>query len=335
MRRLTNLQVLNLANNPGLAHCQFRSLQALPSLRSLNLANTGRTVAAFPTSLDHLATSLTELNLSANALGRLPDVLATLHALRRLNLSENSLSDLSSLASELDTAWPALEVLNLSRNRLKALPASLCKLERLRRLYVNDNHLTFEGLPNGLGKLYNLEVLQAANNRLELIPEGIARCAKLKRLVLSDNLLITLPEAIYLLTELKLDLANNPQLVLPPKPGAEQLTPQAENGAGGRSNSIHNIDQALSNQLRKASTTGAAAAAGAGANGSNGLLGLPASPGKCCPLNFVSKILTFSSLLQPTHRKTRSRVSCAWFAEPRRWPPPPRRRPAPPRCSRA
>lgn len=289
MRRLTNLQVLNLANNPGLAHCQFRSLQALPSLRSLNLANTGRTVAAFPTSLDHLATSLTELNLSANALGRLPDVLATLHALRRLNLSENGLSDLSlSIATELDTAWPALEVLNLSRNRLQALPASLCKLERLRRLYVNDNHLTFEGLPNGLGKLYHLEVLQAANNRLELIPEGIARCAKLKRLVLSDNLLITLPEAIYLLTELKLDLANNPQLVLPPKPpGAEQLTQQAENGGGGRSNGIHNIDQALSSQLRKASTTGAAA--GAGANGSNGLLGLPASPGKCCPLIFVSK----------------------------------------------
>lgn len=252
MRRLVNLQVLNLANNP-LGHNQFRLLQALTSLRSLNLANTQRTVVNFPTSLDNLVDRLTELNLSSNALNRVPDVLYTLHALRRLNLSDNLVPELS---NELDTAWPALEVLNLSRNRLKALPASLCKLEKLRRLYVNDNELDFEGIPNGIGKLYNLEVFQAANNHLELVPEGVVRLGKLKRLVLSDNNLITLPDAIYFLNDLKvLELSNNPNLVLPPKPA--ELATQGGNSNNNNRSNIHNIDFTLANQLRKASTTAA------------------------------------------------------------------------------
>ena len=43
----------------------------------------------------------------------------------------------------------------------------------------------------------------APRNCLECIPDGLARCYKLKRLILSSNQLLTLPEGLYFLGELK------------------------------------------------------------------------------------------------------------------------------------
>ncbi|KAH9501981.1 hypothetical protein DERF_012784 [Dermatophagoides farinae] len=240
MRRLVNLQILNLSNNP-LGHNQLKLLQSLHSLQSLNLSNTQRTLQNMPTSLDNL-TNLTELNLSSNELHRIPDVVYTLTSLKRLNLSDNQITEIS---TSIDQCWFNLEVLNLSRNRLKSLPQLLSKLERLRCLYLNDNELVFDGIPNSIGKLYNLEIFMASNNNLELIPEGVVRCGKLKKLILSKNKLVTLPDAIYFLTDLKvLDLNDNPDLILPPKP--TELKESNKN--------IYNIDFNIANRLCKAST---------------------------------------------------------------------------------
>jgi hypothetical protein len=156
--------------------------------------------------------------------------------------------------------WQKLENLNLCRNRLTALPSGLCKLVALRRLYVNDNLLDFDGIPSGMGKLGSLEVFSAANNKLEMIPEGLFRCGSLKKLILSSNCLVTLPEAVHL-TELdELDLRNNPDLVMPPKPG--ELNAAGQTGAGIE---FYNIDFSLQHQLRLA---GAAPALPASANAS-------------------------------------------------------------------
>ncbi|UXI14718.1 leucine-rich repeat protein [Sarcoptes scabiei] len=240
MRRLTNLQTLNLSHNP-LGHNQFKFLQSLTSLQSLNLSNTERTLINMPICVGNTA-NLIELNLSKNNLPRIPEIVYALPALRRLNLSENFLTE---IATNIDQCWPNLEVLNLSRNKLKSLPQSLSKLEKLRCIYLNDNQLNFEGIPNSIGKLYNLEVFMASNNNLESIPEGVFRCGKLKKLILSKNKLITLPEAIHFLTDLKLlDVNDNPNLVMPPKP----------NELKGDNKNIYNIDFNLANQLRKAST---------------------------------------------------------------------------------
>ncbi|VDN44650.1 unnamed protein product [Gongylonema pulchrum] len=52
-----------------------------------------------------------------------------------------------------------------------------------------------------------LQVLYLSYNRLELIPEGVSRCVRLQRLKLDNNRLITLPDSIHLLPDLKqLDL---------------------------------------------------------------------------------------------------------------------------------
>ncbi|KAL0992507.1 hypothetical protein UPYG_G00094250 [Umbra pygmaea] len=249
MRRLVHLQTLILNNNP-LMHAQLRQLPAMVALETLHLRNTQRTQSNMPTSLEGLV-HLADVDLSCNDLGRVPECLYTLSSLKRLNLSSNQISELSLCIDQ----WTHLETLNLSRNQLTSLPSALCKLGKLKKLYVNSNKLDFEGVPSGVGKLSSLQEFMAANNNLELIPEGLCRCGKLKKLVLNKNRLVTLPEAIHFLTDLEvLDVRENPNLVMPPKPV-------------DRTAEWYNIDFSLQNQLRLAGASPAVvAAAGGGAS---------------------------------------------------------------------
>lgn len=69
------------------------------------------------------------------------------------------------------------------------------------------------------------------------------RCGSLKKLLLGSNKLITLPDTIHLLKDIEvLDLSNNPDLIMPPKP-----TSIATDGL-----QFYNIDFSLQNQLRLA-----------------------------------------------------------------------------------
>ncbi|KAA8584872.1 hypothetical protein FQN60_003566 [Etheostoma spectabile] len=249
MRRLVHLQTLTLNNNP-LMHAQLRQLPAMVALQTLHLRNTQRTQSNMPTSLEGL-THLADVDLSCNDLTRVPECLYSLGSLKRLNLSSNQISELSLCIDQ----WTQLETLNLSRNQLTSLPSAICKLSKLKKLYVNSNKLDFDGVPPGMGKLSSLTEFMAANNNLELIPEGLCRCGKLKKLVLNKNRLVTLPEAIHFLTDLEmLDVRENPNLVMPPKP--------ADTAA-----EWYNIDFSLQNQLRLAGASPATvAAAGGGAS---------------------------------------------------------------------
>jgi Leucine-rich repeat (LRR) protein len=238
IRRLTNLQTLIVNNNP-LIHAQLRQLPVLLSLETLHMRNTARTIGNFPAGLDAL-TNLKDLDLSNNNLARVPEALYKLSSLVRLNLSSNEITELSTLMD----AWETLEHLNISRNKLTELPASLCKLTSLRKLYLNSNQIDFSGIPAGIGKLANLEVFSAANNNLEMIPEGVCRCGKLKKLILNNNRLITLPDAIHYLTDIEvLDVRDNPDLIMPPKPA------ELARGAGVE---FYHIDFSLNHQLQLA-----------------------------------------------------------------------------------
>nr|XP_020136818.1 protein flightless-1 homolog [Microcebus murinus] len=249
MRRLVHLQTLVLNGNP-LLHAQLRQLPAMTALQTLHLRNTQRTQSNLPTSLEGLS-NLADVDLSCNDLTWVPECLYTLPSLRRLNLSSNQIAELSLCIDQ----WVHVETLNLSRNQLTSLPSAICKLTKLKKLYLNSNKLDFDGLPSGIGKLASLEEFMAANNNLELIPESLCRCPKLRKLVLNKNRLVTLPEAIHFLTEIEvLDVRENPNLVMPPKPA-------------DRAAEWYNIDFSLQNQLRLAGAspaTVAAAAAGSG-----------------------------------------------------------------------
>ncbi|KAI1292098.1 Protein flightless-1 [Halotydeus destructor] len=238
IRRLVNLETLILNNNP-LGH--MRPLPALVSLHNLHLRNTRRTLKNIPPTLDVLE-NLVDVDLGENELARVPTFLYSLPKLKRLNLSDNLISELS---PDIGDQWINLEVLNMCRNKLKQLPTSLCKLSKLKRLFLNDNQLDFEGIPSGIGKLLNLEVFSAANNQLEMIPEGIIRLGRLKKLILSNNKLITLPDAIHLLTDIiSLELGGNPDLIMPPKPMEYQYLSK---GSGMQ---YYNVDFSLNTQLR-------------------------------------------------------------------------------------
>ncbi|XP_051905189.1 protein flightless-1 homolog [Hippocampus zosterae] len=246
MRRLVHLQTLILNNNP-LMHAQLRQLPAMVALQTLHLRNTQRTQSNMPTSLEGLM-NLADVDLSCNDLTRVPECLYSLGSLKRLNLSSNQISELSLCIDQ----WTQLETLNLSRNILTSLPSAVCKLSKLKKLYINSNKLDFDGVPPGMGKLSNLTEFMAANNNLELIPEGLCRCGKLKKLVLNKNRLVTLPEAVHFLTDLEiLDVRDNPNLVMPPKPV-------------DRAAECYNIDFSLQNQLRLAGASPATVAAAGG-----------------------------------------------------------------------
>ncbi|XP_070580511.1 protein flightless-1 homolog isoform X2 [Ptychodera flava] len=237
MRRLTNLQVLILNNNP-LLHAQLRQVVSLVQLTTLHLRNTQRNLTNIPPQLDNLV-NLTDVDLSYNELIRVPEAFYQVRSLQRLNLSNNCITEISTLCDN----WVNLQTLNLSRNKLTSLPGAICKCQSLRRLYLNCNELDFDGIPPGIGKLYQLEHFMVANNNLELIPEGVCRCGKLKKLVLNCNRLVTLPEAIHFLQLEVLDVRDNPDLEMPPKP-VEQ-----PKGSGP---DFYNIDFSLNTQLRLA-----------------------------------------------------------------------------------
>lgn len=106
-------------------------------LKHLSLADNSLT--AIPAaSLAPLANTLHSLDLSSNLFTQVPDSLATLTALRALNLAHCMIDSLHSL---LRNPLPAITALNLRANRLQSI-AGIEKLLPLERLDLRDNRLT-------------------------------------------------------------------------------------------------------------------------------------------------------------------------------------------------
>ena len=106
-------------------------------LRHLSLADNAMTSIS-PASLGPLSNTLFSLDLSSNLFSQIPDSLATLTALRALNLSHCMIDSLHSLTRN---PLPAITALNLRANRLQSL-AGIEKLYPLERLDLRDNRLT-------------------------------------------------------------------------------------------------------------------------------------------------------------------------------------------------
>ncbi|CAJ2506438.1 Uu.00g005680.m01.CDS01 [Anthostomella pinea] len=129
-------------HNPRNSVCNLSSVGILPAskwrfLKHLSLADNALT-AVPAASLAPLANTLNSLDLSANLFTQIPDSLATLTALRALNLSHCMIDSLHSL---LRNPLPAISALNLRANRLQSL-AGIEKLYPLERLDLRDNRLT-------------------------------------------------------------------------------------------------------------------------------------------------------------------------------------------------
>ncbi|HEX3144747.1 MAG TPA: leucine-rich repeat domain-containing protein [Pyrinomonadaceae bacterium] len=187
----------------------------------LNLGNDwGAAGAAKLTELpDSLAqlTQLRKLDVDGNQLTALPESLGQLTRLRTLFVSRNQLTALPESLGQLTQ----LHTLHVSRNELTTLPESLGQLTQLHTLYFFSNQLT--ALPESFGQLTQLQELYLFNNQLTALPESLGQLTQLQNLYLSDNQLTALPESLSQLTQLQeLYLFNNQLTALPESLG--QLT---------------------------------------------------------------------------------------------------------------
>ncbi|CAB3644582.1 hypothetical protein LMG24238_00603 [Paraburkholderia sediminicola] len=181
----------------------------LEQLRAGQLAGTRRLKLAcglseFPREIFDLADTLEILDLSGNALSKLPDDLPRLSKLRIIFASDNPFTELPEVLGQCSQ----LSMVGFKANRIRTVSGrSLPPL--LRWLILTDNEI--DTLPAEIGACSQLQKLMLAGNRLRTLPEELAACSRLELLRLAANQLSELPAWLLRLPRLSwLAFAGNP-----------------------------------------------------------------------------------------------------------------------------
>lgn len=158
----------------------------------------------FPAEIFDLADTLEILNLSGNALSRLPDDLHRLKRLRVLFCSDNQFTELPACLGQ----CAALTMIGFKANAIVDVPAAALP-PLLRWLILTDNHI--ETLPDALGERPHLQKLMLAGNRLQALPAALSGCHRLELIRIAANRLTELPQWLLTLPSLTwLAYAGNP-----------------------------------------------------------------------------------------------------------------------------
>ncbi|MBC3208701.1 serine/threonine-protein kinase [Pseudomonas sp. SWRI111] len=158
----------------------------------------------FPREIFDLADTLEVLNLSGNALDRLPDDLHRLTRLRVLFCSDNLFTELPACLGR----CTALTMIGFKANRIVNVPAAALP-PLLRWLILTDNCI--ETLPSELGERPHLQKLMLSGNRLQALPSSLSRCLRLELIRIAANRLTELPHWLLTLPSLTwLAYAGNP-----------------------------------------------------------------------------------------------------------------------------
>ncbi len=183
-------------------------MHTLSALRAGNLAGIKRLdlscgLTEFPSGIFKLADTLEILNLSGNALSRLPDDLYKLHKLRVIFCSDNFFTELPAVLGQ----CVQLEMIGFKANRIKHVPAAALP-PKLRWLILTDNQIS--ELPSELGTCTRLQKLMLSGNQLENLPD-LSNCIRLELLRIAANRFAQLPDWIFSLPRLAwLACAGNP-----------------------------------------------------------------------------------------------------------------------------
>lgn len=148
------------SNNLNALPSKFGNM--LPALKTLNFSY--NQITQLPQSIECLA-KLQVLNMTANALLAIPDVIARCTSLRRLLLASNS--------------------------PLQEIPSSIGNLTALVEIQVNNCSL--HSLPIQIGRLVLLETLGFSYNLVEVLPPTLVRCEALTDISFASNKIQTLP----------------------------------------------------------------------------------------------------------------------------------------------
>jgi internalin A len=164
---------------------------------------------------------LEELHLYDTKITVIPELIAKLKNLRKLNLAKNEIAEVPVWVSELvslteidlwgnqisifpDAIMPLnrLTKLNLGGNRISEIPAWIGSLINLTELYLWGNQITI--LPSEIAQLSGLIKLGLGTNQISEIPEWIGSLMHLTELSLYENQITVMPNAIAQLTNLTL-----------------------------------------------------------------------------------------------------------------------------------
>ncbi|KAL6065502.1 Receptor-like protein kinase 2 [Balamuthia mandrillaris] len=163
--------------------------------------------------------SLEVLNLEDNKLSTVPS-LAKLKDLKELRLNQNRFTAFPALVSHLMN----LQLLHLGDNQITDLPKDITGMQNLQALYLLKN--SFDSFPLELCALPNLAVLDLSENRITALPKEVAQLLQLENLNLRRNELKELPKELSGCQKLKeLDVSENKLNTLPATLGRmQQLT---------------------------------------------------------------------------------------------------------------
>lgn len=222
---LQDIRRLDVSHN-GLKLLQGGTFKQLSNVRNLNLSV--NLLEEIPHTLFSELPHLANLDLGHNYIESLPYIAESSTKLKRLNLSLNSFSQVSSELVKLQ----GLQYLNLSYNQLgknvsvQALPLEVSYMDKLTHLDLSYNFL--DNLPPGIGLCERLEWLNLSQNNFEEFPVGLYDSLTLEMLDLSHNYLRQLPDDIAVIETLQqLILTGNP-LPLEEVKRVKKLLPQTE-----------------------------------------------------------------------------------------------------------
>lgn len=161
--------------------------------------------------------TLRVVDLSANALKNLGEILPIKNELRTLNLSCNLIKDISLLVENLKS----VERLNLSSNIIEEIPKSIAALESIEELDLSDNAI--ETIANTFFDL-EVEIVDLSSNRLKELQ--LYSLESLDKLLLDENIFESLEIEDYFapyLREFSCDSCNLKKFLLPPSESLELL----------------------------------------------------------------------------------------------------------------
>ena len=119
-----------------------------------------------------LVSRITEIRYDGRDITKIPDEIAELDMLNRLEIQDN---------------------------QIEIIPDFIGSLLNLTYFTINDNKIGV--IPGTIGNLINLEVFKISKNLLNSIPEAIGGLVNLEKLWLSDNLLTSLPDGMCAILE--------------------------------------------------------------------------------------------------------------------------------------
>jgi adenylate cyclase len=178
-----------------------------PEIISLNLSS--NLSLNIPKDFIQQCSNLRKIDFTGNEAERLPNSIVFATRLTTLNISNNRLEDMDSVALE---GIRGLVNLNMSNNRLITLPNRFGQLKSLRTLNLASNRLA--EFPMFVCDLVTLVELDISFNSIKSFPLEIGQLSALERLGAANNCLTgSLPATFSNLTSLKqLDLRFNYEL---------------------------------------------------------------------------------------------------------------------------